>query len=68
MAGVNYGYHLGFDYSITTTDSTTYGGFAGNIPYDNYSNSSIFNWGIFSYRGNAGNDDFIVVQYYTQSL
>lgn len=68
VAGVNYGYHLGFDYTITTTDSTTYGGYVGNIPDTVYNNSRIFKWGIFSYQGNAGDDKYIAVQYYTQRI
>ena len=66
-AGASTGFHYGESYSITTGEGTVYGGQVGSIPSDQYSFDKSFNWGLFSYRGKVGAEQFVVVQYYTEA-
>ena len=67
-AGSSQGFHYGESYSITTSDGMLYGGEVSNIPATDWDSSLSFSWGLFSYRETLGNEKFIVVQYYTDTL
>jgi hypothetical protein len=67
-AGTSSGFHYGESYSITTSDGMLYGGAVSNIPAEYWDPDMAFSWGLFSYRATLGNEKFIVVQYYTETL
>lgn len=65
--GTSAGFHYGESYSVSTGNGTVFSGQVVNIPEANFSTDKSFNWGLFTYRGKLGRDEFIVVQYYTGS-
>lgn len=67
-AGGNAGFHYGESYTVTTSDGMVYGGSVGNIPDEDFTLDRSFSWGLFSYKASLGNEQFVVVQYYTEKL
>lgn len=63
--GASAGFHYGESYGITTSDSAVYSGEVSSLPKEDYSLDKSFDWGLFTYRGKLGAEQFIVVQYYT---
>jgi hypothetical protein len=64
--GASAGFHYGESYSITTTKGTLFSAEVSNIPEADFSFDKSFDWGLFTYRGRLGAEEFIVVQYYTE--
>lgn len=67
-AGSSAGFHYGESYTVTTQEGMLYGGVVGNIPEADWSTDRSFTWGLFSYQASLGNEKFVVVDYYTESL
>jgi hypothetical protein len=64
--GMSAGFHYGFEYTVTNTQSTYYEGTVGDIPAVNYTTGMSYSFGLFTYPCSIDGKTFTVVNYWVQ--
>ena len=64
--GMSAGFHYGFEYTVTNTQSTYYEGTVGDIPAVNYTTGISYSFGLFTYPVALDGRTFTVVNYWVE--
>jgi hypothetical protein len=64
--GMSAGFHYGFEYTVTNTQSTYYEGTVGDIPAGSYTTGMSYSFGLFAYPCTIDGKTFTVVNYWVQ--
>jgi hypothetical protein len=64
--GMSAGFHYGFEYTVTNTQSTYYEGTVGDIPEGSYSTGMSYSFGLFTYPFTHEGQTFTVVNYWVE--
>jgi hypothetical protein len=62
--GMSAGFHYGFEYTVTNTQSTFYEGMVGDIPDVIYTGDMSYIFGLFTYPCTLDEQNFTVVNYW----
>jgi hypothetical protein len=62
--GMSSGFHYGFGYTVTNTQSTFYEGKVGDIPSGSYTSGMSYIFGLFTYPCTLDEQNFTVVNYW----
>jgi len=65
-AGVSAGFHYGYGYEVTNTESTFYEGMVGDIPSENYTGELMYQFGLFTYEKSYRGQRFVMVDYWVE--
>jgi hypothetical protein len=64
--GSSFGFHYGYEYSVSNTEATIFEGTVGDIPAESYSGERAYSFGLFSYPLSLDGQQFTVVNYWVE--